>query len=243
MDSSRLGPSFAPSHNPVRPVRPLRCEDKSTPSPARPSRESPDAWPVLGTRRLGRHTADSPAPPPQTYSLKKLLQMCVHRQKRTPSSWSAGQPHRCSEKCRPSAPRATAPTHQEGYRQKDRNHKCWWERSETEVWMLLWKPVWRILGILKSSCHSPDFRSGSVHTKELGGISAQRSSQLRYSSRTKGGPCFTGTEFLFGKTESSGRRGWGQPHNSVNVLSAPELSTCKWSRWYILRHVCVIILF
>ena len=58
VDSSRLSPSLPSSHNPVRPVRPLRCEDKSTPSPARPSGESPDAWLVSGTRDTtprGRH--------------------------------------------------------------------------------------------------------------------------------------------------------------------------------------------
>lgn len=49
VDPSRLGPSLPSSHIPVRP---LRCEDESTPSPARPSGESPDVWLVLGTRQF-----------------------------------------------------------------------------------------------------------------------------------------------------------------------------------------------
>ena len=45
------------------------------------------------------------------------------------------------------------------------------------------------------------------------------------AGREAGGPCFTGTELPFGKIESSGDGGWGWLHDSVKVLSAPELCT------------------
>ena len=55
-------------------------------------------------------------------------------------------------------------------------------------------------------------------------------------------PNFMGTKVPFGKMEISGDRGWGQLHNRVNVLNAPELAlrdgeNCTFHALYILPQL------